>query len=51
MDCIVHPVAQRPDIGITWDLFEQAAGNGMVNPVIFAMSDNKQGADWFSRHL
>lgn len=51
VNCIVHPVAQRPDIGITWDLFEQAAGNGMVNPVIFAMSDNKQGADWFSRPL
>ncbi|KAJ5091687.1 hypothetical protein NUU61_006557 [Penicillium alfredii] len=29
VDCIVRPVAQRTDIGITWDKFEQAASSGM----------------------
>lgn len=48
VDCITRPVVQRPDMGITWDMFEQAAGNGMVSPVIL-LSDNGQGTDWLSQ--
>ncbi|ODM21273.1 hypothetical protein SI65_04326 [Aspergillus cristatus] len=29
VDCIICPVIQRSDIGITWNMYEQAAGNGM----------------------
>ena len=50
VDCITRPVVQRPGMGITWDMFEQAAGNGMVSPVIL-LSDNGQGTDWFSQCL
>lgn len=34
VDCIVCPVIQKPGIGITWDRFEQAVGNGMVRLVV-----------------
>lgn len=44
VDCITRPVVQRFDMGITWDMFEQAASNGMVSPVIL-LSDNGQGTD------
>lgn len=37
VDCIVRPVIQRPDIGITWDMFEQAVGNGAVS-LVFSSS-------------
>jgi len=39
VDCIICPVIQRSDIGITWNMYEQAAGNGMVSSVI-SLSDN-----------
>ncbi|KNG83014.1 hypothetical protein ANOM_009595 [Aspergillus nomiae NRRL 13137] len=29
VDCMVGPAIQRPDIGITWDMYDQAARNGM----------------------
>ncbi|KAE8340173.1 hypothetical protein BDV24DRAFT_175461 [Aspergillus arachidicola] len=29
VDCMVHRAIQRPDIGITWDMYDQAARNGM----------------------
>ncbi|KAE8156599.1 hypothetical protein BDV40DRAFT_280669 [Aspergillus tamarii] len=29
VDCMVHPAIQRPDIGITWDMYDQAARGGM----------------------
>ncbi|KAI9927216.1 hypothetical protein ASPWEDRAFT_188343 [Aspergillus wentii DTO 134E9] len=28
VDCIVHPVVQNSDSGVTWDMFEEAIGNG-----------------------
>ncbi|KAE8377052.1 hypothetical protein BDV26DRAFT_264332 [Aspergillus bertholletiae] len=29
VDCMVRPAIQRPDIGITWDMYDQAARTGM----------------------
>lgn len=40
VDCIVRPVIQRPNIGITWDMFDQAVGNGMVSLVVLSLPDN-----------
>lgn len=33
VDCMVNRAIQRPDIGITWDMYDQAARNGMVSPL------------------
>ncbi|OGM48430.1 hypothetical protein ABOM_003428 [Aspergillus bombycis] len=29
VDCMARPAIQRPDLGITWDMYDQAARNGM----------------------
>lgn len=50
VDCITRPVIQRPDMGITWDVFDQAAGNGMVSPMVL-LSNAGHGTDWFSKCL
>lgn len=50
VDCITWPVIQRPDMGIAWDVFDQAAGNGMVSPMVL-FSNEGHDADWSSQCL